>query len=92
MDILGRYENKSPIHNEIPEAQSFAEYGMVVRMAMKLSGGRITKLEEANTVLIIVTALMMVVSVFFLFGRSTSYDEKVTLPMPIAGPGDSKFH
>ena len=69
MDILGQYEKQFPKENKpAPQRQPSLEHGFLIRLVVKLSGGRIADEVMANYVLVIAAAAMLVISFFILFG------------------------
>ena len=69
MDILKQYEKQFPeIKKAAPQWEEPAQYGFFIRLIMRLSGGRINNETQASYVLIAVAALMIVVSLFIIFG------------------------
>ena len=69
MDILKQYEKQFPeIKKAAPQWEEPSEYGFFIRLVMRLSGGRINNETQASYVLIAVAALMIVASLFIIFG------------------------
>ena len=59
---------------------------------VKYSGGLIKDETQASYVIIGFVAVAIIISLFLFFGGgSSSYQEKVTTPIPAAGPGDPNF-
>ena len=80
MDILKQYNQQFPEANKpAPQWQPPEEYGAVVRLAIKLSGGMIKNEKQANAVLAGVIIAMIVISLGILFSYGSS---KNTLPDP----------
>ena len=69
MDVLQQYEKQFPKEDKLaPQWQPSSEHGFLIRLVMKLSGGRIRDEVRANYVLVIAVAAMLVISFFTLFG------------------------
>ena len=69
MDILKQYEKQvSEINKAAPQREALSEYGFFIRLVMRLSGGRIHNETQASYVLIAAAALMIIASLFIIFG------------------------
>ena len=80
MDILQQYNKQFPEANKpAPQWQPPEEYGAIVRLAIKLSGGRIRDEKQANAVLVGAIIVMIIISLGILFSYGGS---KKTLPDP----------
>ena len=73
MDILKQYNQQFPEANKpAPQWQPPEEYGAVVRLAIKLSGGRIRDEKQANAVLIAVAIVFFILTAWLLFFSNSS--------------------
>ena len=69
MDILKQYNQQFPEANKpAPQWQPPEEYGAIVRLAIKLSRGRIKNEKQANAVLLGVSIVSFILTFFLLFG------------------------
>jgi len=89
MDILKQYEKQNPeVHSQAPaQLQLSEDIGFLVRMTMKLSGGRIQNERQANKVLIGIVCLMAITAALVLFS-SGNFIQRSGRVVPIAGPSD----
>ncbi|MDP3779356.1 MAG: hypothetical protein Q8R30_04930 [bacterium] len=92
MDILKQYEKQNPeIRPQAPVQSHLSEdSGFLVRMTMKLSGGRIQNEQQANKMLVGIVCLMAVISALLLFS-SGNFIQRSGRVVPIAGPSDPQF-
>lgn len=80
MDILAQYEKENPKQEQasqnIYDDQS-EDYGAIIHWVMKVSGGRIQDVRQANMVLIVAAVIMIIISLFLIFGTpwSTATDK-----------------
>ena len=80
MDILKQYNQQFPEANKpAPQWQPSNEYGFLINLVMRLSGGKIQNKTQASYVLITVAALMLVVSLFIIFGGGSQAPFKIPL-------------
>ncbi|OGZ96199.1 MAG: hypothetical protein A3J10_02290 [Candidatus Sungbacteria bacterium RIFCSPLOWO2_02_FULL_54_10] len=74
MDLLEQYKQQRPeAFQEQKPAPADAygrEYGAMIRMAMRLSGGRIRTAKQADMALIAFASIALVISLFFFFRDS----------------------
>lgn len=83
MDILSQYEKQSPaVSHEQPMYQLPSEYGFLIRLVMKISGGRIKDAIRANYILIGVAIVFLIIAgMIFLFARSGSNSRYAPVPV-----------
>ena len=88
MDILKQYNQQFPEANKpAPQWQPPEEYGAIVRLAIKLSGGRIRDEKQANAVLIAIAIVFFILTAWLLFSSgSPSGGENLLKKFP---PGTS---
>ena len=80
MDLLSQYKQDHPEEfREKPQWEPPREYGFFIRMVMKMSGGRIRKVNKADFVLAIGAAVAFVLSLILFFAGSGT---NVPLPGP----------
>jgi len=72
MDILEQYEKENPQDASRPAqwdvSQEFQDESFLIQWVMRLSGGRIHDAKQANYVLLGFAVIMIVISIFLLFG------------------------
>lgn len=85
MDILKRYEERQPrAAQPAPRAAAGSEYGFLVRAVMRLSGGRIHEVRQANYILLGVATVAVILSLVLLFsgGEGTTLDIEKIIATP----------
>ncbi|MEK7082981.1 MAG: hypothetical protein AAB972_02320 [Patescibacteria group bacterium] len=71
MDILAQYEKENPKQEQAPQNMyddQSEEYGAIIRLVMKVSGGKIQGVRQANMVLIVAAGIMIITTLMLLFG------------------------
>ena len=86
MDILEQYEKENP-EVKIPEWQTSQDYSFLVRLVMRISGGRIQEEKQANYVLFVAVGIMFLVAILIFFVSGPSSEDKarfstVCFPVP----------
>ena len=76
MDLLEQYKQQHPeafTKKKSPQySDQDAEYSTLVRLAMRLSGGRIKNPHQANIALLIVACLSALLAFYLFFGPGSS--------------------
>lgn len=73
MDILGQYEKQFPQENKpAPQWQPSSEYGFLINLIMRVSGGMIKDEAQATHALLGLSVLIIVLSVFFFLNSGNS--------------------
>jgi len=68
MDILQQYEKDLPqVSRQVPQWESSGEYGGLVRLVVRFSGGRIENERQANFVLIVTAVIIFGISLLIVF-------------------------
>lgn len=75
MDILKQYEKQNPEIPRAPASQEFQNESSLVRMVMRLSGGRIRNAKQANYVLLGFATILIVTSLFVSFSTGPSSEQ-----------------
>lgn len=69
MDILSQYKQDHPeAFRPGPQWEPPKEYGFFIRLAMRLSGGRIRDINQASYALTIAVAVVLLISLLLYFG------------------------
>lgn len=89
MDILKKYEEENPkVHSQTPlKWEPSGEYSGIIRLVMRLSGGKIKNARQANIVLLIVIITFFGIS--FLIVRNREGGVHVSpklIPLPLGPP------
>ena len=63
MDILQKYKQEHPVSVLRPIQRQQSEYGFFIRLAMKMSGGRIDNARQAIRVLLIAAVVISAASI-----------------------------
>lgn len=74
-----------------PETLKTSDIPKMVQLVIKASGGTIQEQKQAEYVLLGFVIVAIAISLFLVFGGSSSYNEKIITPMPAAGVGDPNF-
>ncbi len=93
MDLLEQYKQQRPeaFKPVVPQPATDPygrEYGAMVRLVMRMSGGRIRDARQASYVLIAVAAVFLTVSLFFFFrgsGPSLPSAQEILRDTPTSG-------
>lgn len=73
MDILEQYEKSLPQEpRQAPQWESSGEYGALIRLVMRFSGGRIQDERHANLVLIIAAVVIFGISILILINPGSN--------------------
>jgi hypothetical protein len=79
MDILEQYEKQSPQISAQPDQwgalREFRDESFLVRLVVRLSGGRIQNVKQASYVLLGFAVVMILISIFLLFGTGSSSEQ-----------------
>lgn len=70
MDILKQYEKENPEISQTPASSKFQEGGFLIRMVMRLSGGRVGDVASANFILVGIIIFFLIISVYFFYKSS----------------------
>ncbi|MEK9195330.1 MAG: hypothetical protein AAB975_03060 [Patescibacteria group bacterium] len=71
MDILEQYEKENPEISQVPASQEFQDESFLIRLVIRLSGGRIKDLKQANYALLGFAVIAILISIFILFGTGS---------------------
>ena len=72
MDILEQYEKQNPeISQASASSQEFQNESFLIRLVIRLSGGRIKDLKQANYALLGFAVIAILISIFILFGTGS---------------------
>jgi len=74
MDILSQYKQQNPeAFREKPKWQPSSEYGFLIRLVMRLSGGRIRDAKKASMALLSIAMVVLIMSIaIFIYSFSGS--------------------
>ena len=88
MDLLSQYRQEHP--ESFQEKQAWTpprDYGFFIRLAMRLSGGRIRDVNTASYALAIVAGVILIVSLFLFFGiPGVGSTTNLSVPVETKGP------
>lgn len=85
MDILEQYEKQNPEKKQALQEtyeDPSQDYGPIIRWIMKVSGGRIQDVRQANVVLLGVAVCISGVSIYLIFSSGGSGHPVINAPPP----------